>query len=76
MIQSCTYAVDVKICSSETEIYGDASFSWQIVEGTSSNMKDLLALIAGGFSFPLCSEKNISLEYLDSVSGKKHLRVK
>ena len=65
MIQSYTYTVDVKICSSETEINGDASFSWQIVYGSSSNMKDLLACIAGTFFFPLCSENNISVEYVD-----------
>ena len=33
-------------------------------------MKDLLACIADTLFFPVCSENNISIEYVDSTSGK------
>uniref|UniRef100_A0A453H847 Transposase MuDR plant domain-containing protein n=2 Tax=Aegilops tauschii subsp. strangulata TaxID=200361 RepID=A0A453H847_AEGTS len=74
MIQSCTYTIEVKVCGSETKINGDSTFSWQIIEGTRTSMKDLLACIAGTSSFALCSKDNIILEYVDSISGK-HLSV-
>jgi hypothetical protein len=59
----------VKVCGGGTEMDGDSTFGWQIVEGTSTSMNDLLACIAG--TFPLFSEQNINLEYIDSISGKK-----
>ena len=67
MIQSCTYTVEVKICGGGTEICGDSTFTWDIVEGSSSSLKDLVASIAG--TFPLFSVENIILEYVDSISG-------
>uniref|UniRef100_A0ACD5YXE6 Uncharacterized protein n=1 Tax=Avena sativa TaxID=4498 RepID=A0ACD5YXE6_AVESA len=70
MIQSCTYTIEVKICGSGTKITGDFTFSWQIIEGTNTNMKDLPVCIAGIFSFPLWSEDSISLEYIGNISGK------
>ena len=51
MIQSSSYTIDVKGCSCGSEINGDSTFSWQITEGTSSNMRDLLACIDGTSSF-------------------------
>ena len=74
MVQSCTYTVEVKVCGSGTKINGDSTFSWQIMEGTRTNMKDLLGYIAGTFSFPLCSEDNLILEYVDCISRKEILR--
>ena len=70
MVQSCTYTVEVKVCGSGTKINGKSTFSWQIIEGTRTNMKDLLACIAGTFYFPLCSENNIFPQYVDYISGK------
>ena len=70
MIQSCTYTVVVKVCCSGTKIDGESTFNWQIIEGTRTSMKDLLASIAGTFSFALCSEDNIFIEYVDCTSGK------
>ena len=67
MIQSCTYTVEVKICGGGTDICGDSTFTWDIVEGSSSSLKDLVASIAG--TFPLFSVENIILEYVDSISG-------
>ena len=68
MIQSCSYIVEVNVCGSGTKITGDSIFSWQIIEGSRTSMKDFLACIAGNFA--LCSEDNIFLEYFDSISGK------
>ncbi|KAM0902552.1 hypothetical protein ACQ4PT_019229 [Festuca glaucescens] len=70
MIQSCTYTVEVKVCGSGTNVIGNSTFSWEIIEGTITNRKDLLACIAGTFSFPLWSEEKICLEYFDCISGK------
>jgi hypothetical protein len=70
MIQSFTYMVEVNVCGSGSEIAGYSTFTRQIIEGTSFNLKDLRACIAGTFSFPLWSEENIFLEYVDCISGK------
>ncbi|KAM0897893.1 hypothetical protein ACQ4PT_022267 [Festuca glaucescens] len=58
--------VDVKVCDTD----GNSTFNWEIVEGTSTNMKDLLSCIAGTFSFPFCSEDKIFVEYFNCISGK------
>jgi hypothetical protein len=41
MILSCSYTVEVKVCASG----GNSTFYWEIVEGTSTNMKDLMSCI-------------------------------